>query len=259
MGASPASTRARTTAAVLDTARRSYNDARAAQENAVAQLRLARDPLVVLGAPQPGPDLAESRQQLTSWADSQCSETDVLLVAAREQAQKGADAFATTQRELETASEAETTARKAHAAKDRTAFGARATLELLLEAVATLRARLATADAPGVVDAQLQRLDELDAAAKAASATQNMAHEQARVARRHSEQLNAQVTAGIWRPPATRSSLSAPQRSMADCWRAGPPSSAGRTARPPSAAQRWLPRKASAPQVPSGSPRRPAS
>lgn len=186
--------RARIAGTGSEAARRSYERAREAQEDAAAQLRRARDPLVVLGAPQPGPDVADSWQQLADWADRQRSETDALLTAARQEAQKTAAGLATAHQVRTSATAAETAARNEHGARDRATFGARAALELLLEAVATLRLRLVTADAPDVIDAQLQRLDELDVAAKAASAAQSTAHDAARGARRHSEQLTAQVT-----------------------------------------------------------------
>ena len=163
---------------------------------AAGALRTARDPLVPLGVPGSADDPVAGWSALVDWAAQALAERD----AALPDAERAAAAAAALADEAERAAEvavAELAARRREAAATaRAEQQAQSRVDALDERVAALRAALAGAPSAEQVDADLARLDVLEASARDADAALRAARAARTAAEEAAEAVGREVTAG---------------------------------------------------------------
>ena len=185
------------------TARRARDEAASRVETiqrdlaaAAGALRAARDPLVPLGAPGAADDPVAGWSSLLEWVGGALAEREAALPSA----ERAEAAAATAAEEAARAAEAaggELAARRRDAtAAARAEQQARGRVEALDERVSTLRVALADAPPADQVDADLARLDDLEASARSADAALRDARAARAAADGAAEAVRREVTAG---------------------------------------------------------------
>jgi exonuclease SbcC len=195
--AAAADSAARAARTVRDHAAAAVDGVRAEVAEAARALRAARDPLVVLRAPEvPDDDPAAGWAAMLGWSAAAAAERAVALPDARERAARASDVAARAEQAAEAALAAAAERRRAETDAARAEQQARGRVEALDERIAALRTALAGAPPAVQVEADLRRLDELEATARAADG----ALRTARAARARAEEaagaVRGEVAAG---------------------------------------------------------------
>ena len=196
VAASEADAAARTARRTRDEAAADVDAVQRELAAAAGTLRTARDPLVPLGVPGSADDPVAGWSALVAWAAQALAERE----AALPDADRAAAAAAALADEAERAAEvavAELAARRREAgATARAEQQAQGRVDTLDERVATLRAALAGAPSAEKVDADLARLDVLEASARDADAALRAARAARAAAEQAAEAVGREVTAG---------------------------------------------------------------
>ncbi len=196
VAASEADAAARTARRTRDEAAADVDAVQRELAAAAGTLRTARDPLVPLGVPGSADDPVAGWSALVAWAAQALAERE----AALPDADRAAAAAAALADEAERGAEvavAELAARRREAgATARAEQQAQGRVDTLDERVATLRAALAGAPSAEKVDADLARLDVLEASARDADAALRAARAARAAAEQAAEAVGREVTAG---------------------------------------------------------------
>ena len=163
---------------------------------AAGALRTARDPLVPLGVPGSADDPVAGWSALVDWAAQALSERDAALPGAERAAAAAAALAEEAQRAAEVAVAELAARRREAAATARAEQQAQSRVDTLDERVAALRAALAGAPSAEKVDADLARLDVLEASARDADAALRAARAARTAAEEAAEAVGREVTAG---------------------------------------------------------------
>ncbi|HSU10657.1 MAG TPA: SbcC/MukB-like Walker B domain-containing protein, partial [Pseudonocardia sp.] len=185
------------------TARRARDEAASRVETiqrdlaaAAGALRAARDPLVPLGAPGAADDPVAGWSSLLEWVGGALAEREAALPSA-ERAEAAAAAAAEEAARAAEAAGGELAARRRDAtAAARAEQQARGRVEVLDERVSMLRVALADAPPADQVDADLARLDDLEASARSADTALRDARTARAAADDAAEAVRREVTAG---------------------------------------------------------------
>ena len=163
---------------------------------AAGALRTARDPLVPLGVPGSAEDPVAGWSALVDWAAQALAERDAALPDAERAAAAAAALADEAQRAAEVAVTELAARRREAAATARAEQQAQSRVDTLDERVAALRAALVGAPSAEQVDADLARLDVLEASARDADATLRAARAARTAAEEAAEAVGREVTAG---------------------------------------------------------------
>ncbi|GAA4549755.1 hypothetical protein [Pseudonocardia xishanensis] len=236
---------ARTARRKRDGAAARVDELRAALSGAETELRRSRDPLVGLGAPDPGEDVAAGWRALVGWAAAEMAAREGRAATVRESLARAESDETAARGELETARAGWAAARAAESAALRAEQQVVAEIDAADRRRAALDAALAGLPDDAEAEAGIARAGELAAAAHAA----DLAARRARDALREEEAAAGGIEAELvraWdevrrvRDPLV--GLGAP-RSSATTWPPpGRPSPAGRS-RPPRTGPRGVPRR----------------
>jgi exonuclease SbcC len=185
------------------TARRARDEAASRVETiqrdlaaAAGALRAARDPLVPLGAPGAADDPVAGWSSLLEWVGGALAEREAALPSA-ERTEAAASTAAEEAARAADAAGGELAARRRDAtAAARAEQQARGRVEALDERVSALRVALADAPPADQVDADLARLDDLEASARSADAALRDARAGRAAADGAAEAVRREVTAG---------------------------------------------------------------
>jgi len=215
---------------------------------AAGALRTARDPLVPLGVPSSADDPVAGWSALVDWAAQALAERDAALPDAERAVVAAAALADEAERAAEVAVVELAARRREAAATARAEQQAQGRIDTLDERVSALRAALAGAPSAEKVDADLARLDVLEASARDADAALRAARAARTAAEEAAEAVGREVTAGWEALRAARDplvALGAPAVAgddLAAAWSAlvtwAAEESAARAAREPAAVER---------------------
>ena len=163
---------------------------------AAGALRTARDPLVPLGVPGSADDPVAGWSALVDWAAQALAERDAALPDAERAVVAAAALADEAERAAEVAVVELAARRREAAATARAEQQALSRVDTLDERVSALRAALAGAPSAEKVDADLARLDVLEASARDADAALRAARAARTAAEEAAEAVGREVTAG---------------------------------------------------------------
>ena len=163
---------------------------------AAGALRTARDPLVPLGVPGSADDPVAGWSALVDWASRALAERDAALPDAERAVVAAAALADEAQRAAEVAVVELAARRREAAATARAEQQAQSRVDTLDERVSALRAALAGAPSAEKVDADLARLDVLEASARDADAALRATRAARTAAEEAAEAVGREVTAG---------------------------------------------------------------
>ena len=163
---------------------------------AAGALRTARDPLVPLGVPGSADDPVAGWSALVDWAARALAERDAALPDAERAVVAAAALADEAQRAAEVAVVELAARRREAAATARAEQQAQSRVDTLDERVSALRAALAGAPSAEKVDADLARLDVLEASARDADAALRATRAARTAAEEAAEAVGREVTAG---------------------------------------------------------------